>query len=506
MSDLDIQVVPLKQPSAPATDAIPDATTTQTLCFTDLPEDVIREIYLYLTDNERVALATLSKALYAAFPPCPTDVACTTTERAVSFQQALTRLPGAFHRLVSLDFGRMPSPSKNQPLVLREILPEALQLRSLVCGVAESNNRAIAELIGRLPHLESLELHEPSGKALRAMSYPPSLKSLKLVRVPDKAISWDGLAKSLENLLSLATLSLTELFLGDLKITTDDEIAVFASITTLEIFTSILPHSLVTIERLFPNVTVLVIDDTEFPSALGMLGDDDDERRVLPRLVCLTGYELGDTWIRWAPRHLTFVILHPKGQISSLEVCSTAHLVGLAIRSPSLTFDIWGDIKGHLSVVRILELESTQVGFADNIALLIEACEEHDDFLPADLPLTVLSLCAPTISSYSGSDYDQADPNLGPDELLARLFALIPTAFPHLRYLALASAPEMPPTGYTGLAAVRVPWRWWRIVKEGARVEYREIPVWEGERVRTFFREADVATAAKFDDGFKALF
>ena len=67
--------------------------------------------------------------------------------------------------------------------------------------------------------------------------------------------------------------------------------------------------------------------------------------------------------------------------------------------------------------------------------------------------------------------------------------------FPALRYIAVATprrpAHIAPTPAYPG-DGIPV-WTWWRVHRDsvGTPVEIREIPVWEGQRVRESLRETD---------------
>ena len=118
---------------------------------------------------------------------------------------------------------------------------------------------------------------------------------------------------------------------------------------------------------------------------------------------------------------------------------------------------------------------------------------------------------------------------------------------PTLRYVAYARREQRETLYYRVESEIeiedysgdRAPWQWWRIVRERGRkprnnsedrsggsedgsgnsneeednedgdendsdefVEVRQIPTWEGERVRTFLRNADMETAENFDGNY----
>ena len=76
--------------------------------------------------------------------------------------------------------------------------------------------------------------------------------------------------------------------------------------------------------------------------------------------------------------------------------------------------------------------------------------------------------------------------------------------FPTLRYIAFAFREELTSDWREDYAGNRTPWRWWKIQrdKEGSPEEIQEIPAWEGERVRTYLRNADADAMENFDGEF----
>ena len=83
------------------------------------------------------------------------------------------------------------------------------------------------------------------------------------------------------------------------------------------------------------------------------------------------------------------------------------------------------------------------------------------------------------------------------DEFLQRASAY----FPSLRYLALATPNHSTRPAYLGDGTPV--WTWWHVHRDsvGASIEIREIPVWEGRRVREYLREADAEAVDGFDRG-----
>ena len=87
------------------------------------------------------------------------------------------------------------------------------------------------------------------------------------------------------------------------------------------------------------------------------------------------------------------------------------------------------------------------------------------------------------------------------DNFLRSAFARLPK----LRYIAVAqlNAKHLKETWSKDYAGNRAPWSWWKAVRDGrgTLLEIREIPAWEGERVREYVREADAEGMERFDGG-----
>ena len=149
------------------------------------------------------------------------------------------------------------------------------------------------------------------------------------------------------------------------------------------------------------------------------------------------------------------------------------------------------------------------------------------------IPLVCISIHAPTANGL-GTIPSQEEAVQARDEFFTAAVKGMPT----LRYIAYA---ESQPRGYffeyvlneeeiDDESEDHVPWRWWRIVRGRGRkpgsdsegesenpeddeeddergdadgtdevVEVRQIPTWEGERVRAFLKSVNLETAEAFD-------
>lgn len=97
---------------------------------------------------------------------------------------------------------------------------------------------------------------------------------------------------------------------------------------------------------------------------------------------------------------------------------------------------------------------------------------------------------------------DSSQSNLDEQRLYTRLLEHAVVALPNLRYVALGRIPldlaEEP--------GEHTEWRWWRIIRTMGNVEVREVPAWEGERVRKYMHNADIARADNFDGKLLSIF
>ncbi|KAL1944366.1 hypothetical protein VTO73DRAFT_3551 [Trametes versicolor] len=467
----------------------------------DLPADVVLEILKNLSDKDAVQLAAVSKAFYAAFPPRPTDVTCRSLAKATSLQERLTRTTGAALSLVSLDV-RCPGPTSKISLALCGILLEARNLRDLTCGSEELKSEKVRDTIQHLSHLAHLKLCLPPISALTTMKYPPSLSSLSLVGFR-RGITWKELALSLSALTNLSKLSLLNFMFDEPDLDdddmdenendTDDEDAgdtpTLATVTSLEASSSDLPR-LAFFAKTFPNVNDLVLEETHFPE------DEEAETDVADRVIHKISFlvsEDSDYAVPWQANHVALFAFNVEHVSLDFGLCAMDGLIGLTLRVLAFSWDSWTErISSSIpQTVRLLELESFDADFPTTLEFFANVFEEYSPQAEGELSaLTVLSIAAPSFPRPL-------------DGLRARFFEHAALALPKLRYVALASRPRLP-RDFSDLAGDRAPWRWWRIIRDGQDVAYREIPAWEGERVRKYFRSAD-DKAARFDEEFNAL-
>ena len=75
-------------------------------------------------------------------------------------------------------------------------------------------------------------------------------------------------------------------------------------------------------------------------------------------------------------------------------------------------------------------------------------------------------------------------------------------SFPKLRFVAFGTSKSVFVEWNVDLAKDSSLWDWWEVIRNpstGKVVEIREIPVWVGQLVREYLREADVQAVKAFD-------
>lgn len=183
-------------------------------------------------------------------------------------------------------------------------------------------------------------------------------------------------------------------------------------------------------------------------------------------------------------------------------------LTRLSVRADLLTLALWKAYVVELeftSQLRWFEHKSIEDDFLSAVMSLVSSiallCKldiiiltfttgqsdilfEHAFFELKTLPLMFVCIAAPYMHDPSISDDAE-------QELCNRLLEHAVVALPRLRYLALGQMPER--------RRIRTRWRWWRFIRHIERIEVREVPAWEGERVREYMRDADGASADAFD-------
>ncbi|RPD67535.1 hypothetical protein L226DRAFT_608687 [Lentinus tigrinus ALCF2SS1-7] len=265
---------------------------------------------------------------------------------------------------------------------------------------------------------------------------------------------------------------------------------IISSVRTLRTLEQELPPC-ISLPITFPNLQTLVLDGSTHMNAdvdIGIWG-------TLQHLMVSSSFN-GEP-VRWRVNHLTYIPSFAAQDGVILDsACDPAHLVTLTLQLVFVSSLVWDKLLSDAANIRLLEIESLQSTFPTYISLFSELFKPD---APIDLPLICLSILAP------------AAPNQAPEHIEEKRNVFLNHAslyLPSLRYVALAKSPasETLPCedDYSEIAA---PWRWWRVVRDenACPIEIREIPGWEGERVRRYLCNADREGAEHFDDYFVAL-
>ncbi|KAM5542487.1 hypothetical protein V8D89_003946 [Ganoderma adspersum] len=245
--------------------------------------------------------------------------------------------------------------------------------------------------------------------------------------------------------------------------------------------------------RSFPNLTTLHFDRTPFQR--GSPEEYSIDHLVLTNIPDELDdyYHPGVPWkarrlthIRDAERdHNTFSIPRRQADVSNV-LCLT---IKARVIAQCTWPGIWADLISVARAVRLLELESSLTTFSDLVGWLIERP------LPAR-PVHVALTCISISTRELGYLWDSPPGNW--ERTRNEVLQAASKYFRSLRYVAIAtpkrSACFAPPPPFPG-DGVPV-WTWWRVHRDGggSPVEIREIPVWEGRRVREFLQNADADT------------
>uniref|UniRef100_A0A5K1K5P1 Thiol-transferase Tc52 n=1 Tax=Ganoderma boninense TaxID=34458 RepID=A0A5K1K5P1_9APHY len=167
--------------------------------------------------------------------------------------------------------------------------------------------------------------------------------------------------------------------------------------------------------------------------------------------------------------------------------------LSISITAPVISAQIWADLVANAWDVRLLEFATSITSFTELVAPLVRLLKSR----PSPHIVSTRKL---GVTWDSRGTWEQAR-----NDFLWGASA----HFPSLRYIAVATpyrpARIAPPPAYPG---DDIPvWTWWRVRRDGAGipVEIKEIPVWEGQRVRGYLRDADAEAMRDFERTFVAL-
>ncbi|KAH9884948.1 hypothetical protein C8Q73DRAFT_796064 [Cubamyces lactineus] len=454
-----------------------------------IPEDIYREISLHLSDADSLRFATASKTVYRAVGPRPRYVVAKSSSQVIALAKFIAEHQST---LVSLDVHMTTDDSVLDAMC--DILAKANRsLRRLVVNTATLQHLASQGQLQSLGFsgLTGLTLYDTSEEILRELHLPSSLRTLRLVRCIS-SMTWTELAGAVQGPSALVDLCLQDCDFEEpedvsgSEVTNSDSFA-FQSLTTLRVISTVLPESLLLFSKMFPRITTLVMTYSLFP-----FEDESLISRNSHSFQTLALSELDERLeIPWPVYNLRVLAMREKDLQCALDSVSTDDLTGLFIRARRMVQSIWtSNIVNDVTDIRWLEFESIEKDFTTTITLFTRLFEEQDPYVSECLPLMMLSIAAPRRRN---------------DHSFSATFLInAAAALPNLRYIALADPKEVPTALMDDLSGDRAPWRWWRVIR-GERTELKEIPGWEGERVRRFFREADREKVDAFDEHFHAL-
>ncbi|CDO77236.1 hypothetical protein BN946_scf184747.g49 [Trametes cinnabarina] len=502
-----------------------------------LPDDAVLEIARFLpSDADRLRLALTAKSLCAAVPPRPTDVSLKTKTRIASLCQALRRHPSFSNCLLVLEvhFATKQADVKAALPLIRDIFTKARSLRRLTLGPQEYASPELRFLLRNFSSLTHLAINESkcSSLATASANLPHSLQSIHLSSCSN-GTTWHALVKSLSVLPSLTALTLEDCsFEVDADDSADEDEdnsegtgesgeegdhdnnqdnvdtheqqrqlhlektlgRSLSHLHTLHAILTPLPDSYLAFSKIFPQLDTLELVECALPA-----DDNEDEADHDQSLKQLTLIDCDATACAPPPWTIhngsiasSSMLYDSDTLLDDLCLCQPEVLTGLVLRIPVFMEEMWTNLTENASKLHRLELETYEMDLLSTITLLASIFEEQTDQEDDEEQPPIIMLSVAGSRYYSSSDLE---------EQLTGLLKHASNAFPELQYIAVASTTiKMFP--FKDLSGEGAPWRWWRIPR-GDRTDIREIPAWEGERVRRYFREADRAQAENFNGACK---
>ncbi|KAI0684257.1 hypothetical protein C8T65DRAFT_836558 [Cerioporus squamosus] len=503
-----------------------------------VPDDILREISTFLGFNDRLALSLTSHHIYDVVQPRLEEVAVNEPQLP-AFHRWVFENPVA--RASQLRVLRFDAPMNPESVrFCLDIIKKATKLEVLSCSSSLSKALRTKHLRA-FTNLRHLWLWGCTAEMLKSLRLPTTLTKLHLSYPPIGTVCiFRRILLSIAHLQALTTLVLEGLTFpdpddeeaedeeendiaeeaedaeededadgdadgdaneldadeaadqgGDHNEGDDDIAPVLTSLHTLKLLDTELPPS-VDWATTLPALRTVVLNDSMH------LTSNVYATKPLQHLIVEDAFE--GNYVPWQVNRLTYVPGFTEREGLDLDAaCEASTLVALSLRLIHVSSAVWDAVINSASDVRLLEIESLGVALSEVIWLFYELLRPDSPL--DDVPLLCLSIVA------------AASPTQAPEEREQCRIEFLDHAFkslPSLRYVALAEPPGeragnlLRKEEYAGNAA---PWRWWRVVRDedGSPVEVREIPGWEGERVRSYLRNADRKAADNFNDEFVAL-
>ncbi|KAI0696965.1 hypothetical protein C8T65DRAFT_743360 [Cerioporus squamosus] len=515
-----------------------------------VPDDIVREVSTLLDFNDRLALSLISHHVHEVVQPRLEEVTIRNPKLLAQFHKWVFENPVV--RATQLRVLRFNTRLNSQSVrCCLEIIKKATKLEVLSCSSSLLEALPTPQLQA-FTNLRHLQLRECTPNILNSLRLPTTLTRLHLSHPPsDTVFIFCRILHSITHLQALTTLVLEGFTLphpdeeedydgeendsadededaeegsdededadgdvdGDADHGGDDDEGDGgilakrdkASSTTVPVLTSL--HTLKLIETdLPPNVAwTTTLPALRTVSLYNSMHFDSNAYATKPLQHLIIGGSFGGDPVPWSINRLTCDPAiafpgHDPGLAILDDTCDCSELVALSLKLMNMSSSVWNAVTTSASDVRLLEIECQGVTLPEVIWLFYDLL--RPDLLLDPVPLLCLSIVAALpILHQKPEEREQCQ-----IQLLDRAFK----ALPSLRYLSLAEPPDdsqrMLPykEEYAGNGA---PPRWWRVVRdeEGSPIEIKEIPGWEGERVRSYLRNADREAAEHFHDKFVAL-
>ncbi|TFK82976.1 hypothetical protein K466DRAFT_603256 [Polyporus arcularius HHB13444] len=491
-----------------------------------IPDDILPEILHHLSFQDRLKMALLSKHVRQIIPLRVTDVVLRCPEQSSALCDYITAdSPNRAPHLRSIRVLWAPeSQSRYQAYVDMSTMGEAIRkaphLRELQCTAWLLEVVSLKDVQG-LDNLTTLKLAGWPSKLQDLSSLPAKLRSLSFTSKPDDdsyspsySPSFADLVRSISHLSFLHTL-----LLQDMRFVTEDNwtwpapedgaLPVLPSLTTLRLLSVVLPWTTADpLKAIFPNLSAV---DVAYNRVNTLISRRHNTRRNGPESPFVIRHlQLASDPLAFDSDPTNFIpsswkvnrlILHARTSddielvgLSRESVDELAHLTVDTTAARGLTFATFADVMHVMASwavpLRSLEFVSRNGDFTELISDITNAYSETNRKTAAvKFPLLCLSIRATTQAEHA------------PWKIVFRrdqFLEAVSNWFPSLRYIALADIPD----GFDGNDDEKP--HWWRVLRddEGSPVEVREVPLWEGRRVRDYFLDADADTAAQFEERF----
>ncbi|KAI0705759.1 hypothetical protein C8T65DRAFT_740799 [Cerioporus squamosus] len=463
-------------------------------------------------------MTLLSKHVREIIPLRITDVVLRSPEQSSALYDYVTEdIPSRAPYLRSIRALWAPeSESRYQAYVdmslLGEIIRKATQLRELECASWLVEVVSLKDVQG-LENLTHLKLAGWPSKLQDLSSLPSSLCSLSFTAKsgdssysPSYSPAFVDFMQSISHLSCLHTLLFEDIVFqqdANWPRSASGVLPIHSSVTTLRLLSVILPWTTADPLRVvFPNLSTLELTFSSDRDSLGLVPDSNRNGAEPPfvlrhlQLAINNSEELQSDYIpsSWKVNRLTLQVRTPDDlELVGLSSDHVEDLVHLTVDNATARGGAYATFVNvmHGMASCAISLRSLEfifrVGDFTDLLLSIANAYSSAKRSTVQLPLICLSIRAP-----SKIDHALWKVVYRRDQFLEAVC----NQFPSLRYIALADVP----VDFEGDDDEKR--HWWRVIRddESTLVEVREVPLWEGRRVRDYFLDADADTATQFED------